>query len=214
MMINGPIYITNNIDQAASMFGNSKLAILSEMIDVPIDPNDPNVIMASCLLPPPAAKIAEIDGDAEMFYQIYSEYLLSDVPVDFISVILGFLHMGGTLILLIQCDMNAPWVIQLMNHFRMYYGMTIGTQMNAFGYDQSYDDCINDILISADIISPYEYLANRTIGRPISGYVLYEKLNPGLGTDLSVFDIDQMSMVLNLNPTATLAVSFKGDPRK
>lgn len=212
MMINGPIYIATGINNAFNVFANSKIAVLSEENILNID--DPNVIMASCLLPPPAAKIAEIDGDAEMFYQIYSEYLLSDVVVDFISVILGFLHMGGNLVFLITCDISEPWVLQLMNHFQMYYGILAGTATTPFGYDPSYDDCINDILISADIISPYEYLANRTIGRPVNDYILFEKLNPGLETELNVSDIDQISMSLKANPQATLAVSFKGDPKR
>ena len=75
MMINGPIYIAMSVDSALNLFSNSKIAILSE--ESVLNINDPNVIMASCLLPPPAAKIAEIDGDADMFYQIYSEYLLA-----------------------------------------------------------------------------------------------------------------------------------------
>ena len=89
-MIYGSLYLMTDLRQAllAVEHDHYKIAVISEEIIPGVDRCSVDVIPASCLLPPPVAKIAEIDGDAERFYSIYNEYLLSNVPVDFISIIL------------------------------------------------------------------------------------------------------------------------------
>ena len=74
-MIRGSIYAFSDPNEAFyTISTGSKVIVVSE--DIPIDPRDPNVIQGSCLMPPPMAMIAMIDGDAERFYEEYSEYLL------------------------------------------------------------------------------------------------------------------------------------------
>ena len=208
MMILGSMYIFNDPNAALSTIATgSKIIVMSE--EIPVNENDPNVIAGTCLLPPPIAKIAEIDGDAERFYELYSEHLLSDIPVDFISVILGFMHNGGNISILVNCALDETWVMYLVNHFMMYYGINIGSQICPFGYDPSFDDCINGILYSANIETPMEFLKNHTVGKPFSDYELiqlqsqlhYYTLNPQK-------DFNDMALGFKTNPSATLAVSF------
>ena len=208
MMIFGSIYIYNDIEGAFNTIANgAKLIVMSE--EIPFDKYDPNIISGTCLLPPPIAKMAEIDGDAERFYELYSEYLLSDVPVDFISVILGFLHKGGNITMLVCCDINEPWLCAFINHFMMYYGLNLGSIVSPFSYNPAFDDCINGILYSSGIETPYEYLYNHTPGIPIPDYELtqlqsqlsYITMNPQM-------DFNDFSISLKNNPTATLAISI------
>jgi hypothetical protein len=203
-----------SIDQMDFINSNEYfIAIVSEEPIPGMDVNHPNVITASCLLPPPAAKVAEIDGDAERFYEIYRDYLLSDVPVDFISLMLAYLHIGGCLIMMISCGLDEPWVLQLINHFNMYYGLSIGTKIRPFGFDQSYSDTINDILISGGYIKAYEYLAEKSPGHPINDYIM-ANLNAELHTILTANDTEYLSAALKVNPKATLAVTFSEQRRE
>ena len=208
MMILGSMYIFNDPNAAFNTIASgSKVIVMSE--DIPVNENDPNMIPGTCLLPPPIAKIAEIDGDAERFYELYSEHLLSDIPVDFISVILGFLHKGGNISILVNCGLDETWLNYLVNHFMMYYGINIGNFMLPFSYNPAFDDCINGILYSANIEDPIEFLVNHTTGVPFSDYELmqlqsqlhYYTLNPQK-------DFNDLSAGFKMNTSATLAVSF------
>lgn len=208
MMINGTIYIYNDMNAAYQTIANgSKLIIVSE--DIPYNNADPNIIPGTCLLPPPIVKMMEIDGDAESFYEHYSEYLLSDVPVDFLSVILGYLYKGGSISMVINGSIDDPWVLCFMNHMMTYYGINVGTFMLPFSYNQAYNDCINGILYSSGIEDSYEYLVNHTPGMPFSDHdiiQLQSQLN--FVTSDPQKDFNNMAAALKGNPKLTSAVSF------
>lgn len=207
-MINGTIYVYNDANSAFQTINTgSKVIVMSE--EIPFDNSNPNLISGTCLLPPPIAKMAEIDGDAEKFYQIYSEYLLSDVPVDFISVILGFLHQGGNISILVNCGLDETWLVHFVNHMMMYYGISIGSFMMPFSYNMQFDDCINGILYSSGIEQPYEFLTNHTPGVPFTSYEIMQlqsQLN--FTTRDPQNDFNNISSSLKMNPKLTLAVSF------
>lgn len=207
-MVLGTIYIFNDMNSAYATINNgSKIIVMSE--EIPVDQNDPNIISGTCLLPPPMAKMAEIDGDAERFYELYSEYLLSDVPVDFISVILGFLHKGGNISIMVNCGLDEPWLNTFVNHFMMYYGVNIGSAMVQFAYNPAFDDCINGILYSSGIETPYEYLANHTPGVPIPDYeVMQLQSQLNYITTNPQKDFNDIALGLKTNPNATLAISI------
>ena len=213
-MIYGSLYLMTDLRQAllAVEHDHYKIDVSSEEIIPGVDPCSVDVIPASCLLPPPVAKIAEIDGDAEKFYSIYNEYLLSDVPVDFISIILGYLHQGGNMIFYITCGVDEPWVVQLCNHFMNYYGIIIGADDVLPGYNPAFNDTINNIIYAGCMISPEEYLRNKSPNFPIQPWIL-DLLESQIPT--SAFEqnpigfSEEMSSRLKFNPEATLAVSFK-----
>jgi hypothetical protein len=157
------------------------------------------------------AKIAEIDGDAERFYEIYNEHLLSDVPVDFISIILGLLHQGGSMIFLINCGIDEPWVMQLCNHFMNYYGITIGRDGVLAGFNIQFSDTINNIIYVSGFISPEEYLTNKSVGFPMQPWIV-EKLS----AELPLRDMDnvyayyeELCIKLKSKPDTRLAVRFR-----
>jgi hypothetical protein len=157
---------------AAAEADGYKIAVLSEE---PILQNAPYAVPGSCLLPPTMAKIAEIDGDAEKFYELYTEYLLSEIPTEFIAVILAHLHMGGSMIFLTDCGIDEPWVVQLCNHFMNYYGIIIGSDGVLPGFNVRYEDTINNIIYVSGYISAQEYLMNKTVGFPMQQWI-YDKL--------------------------------------
>jgi hypothetical protein len=209
-MIYGNLYIMNDVRNAllAAEADNCKIAIISE--EPILDPNSSFVVTGTCLLPPPIAKIAEIDGDAERFYEIYNEHLLSDVPVDFISIILGYLHQGGNMIFLINCSEDEPWVVQLINHFRNYYGIIIGSDGVLPGFDMRFSDSINNILLMGRMISAQEYLTNKNIGFPMQPWIIEE-----LQLQVPLRDNEQdiygryEEMCIGLKPNHILAATFR-----
>ena len=213
-MIYGSLYFMTDAREAlmAVMHDHYKIAVISEEWIQGIDPNSADVIQASCLLPPPVAKMAEIDGDAERFYGIYNEYLLSDVPVDFISIILGYLHQGGNMIFYITCGLDEPWVIQLCNHIMNYYGIIIGSDDVLPGYNPAFNDSNNNIIYAGGMISPEEYLRNKSPNFPIQPWIL-DLLESQIPTPAyeqnPIRYYEEMSSRLKFNPESTLAVSFR-----
>lgn len=209
-IINGTIYLTNDPNAAfGSLSQNVKCLIISGEIEV--NPNDNRVIVGSILLPPPEAKMAEIDGDAEQFFRIYSEYLLSDMPSDFISVLLGYLHNGGNVIILVQCDINEPWVVNLINHLMMYYGLSagiIGTDVQ-FQYDVNFNDSNNNILYAAGMISSGEYLVNTKLD--VYPDFIYNKLITDIAMEYGDIgmDLNTLKSFMKKNKDATPSAVFR-----
>lgn len=207
-IILGSMYITNDPNAAiASVNQTTKCLCIS---DNPIVPNSDDFIVGAVLLPPVEAKIAEIDGDAEKFFAIYSEYLLSDVPSDFISVLLGWLHKGGNLIVFVDCMIDDPWVMNFVNHLMIYYGLhlgIIGTDVQ-FIYDPNFNDSNNNILYSAGMITPGEYLANTRL--PAFPDFILAKLNEDFRSygDIGL-DISALIAMMRRNPSALPSVTFR-----
>jgi hypothetical protein len=210
-MIYGNLYIMNDVRNAllAAEADGCKIAVLSE--EPILDLNSGFAVPGTCLLPPPMAKIAEIDGDAERFYEIYNEHLLSDVPVDFISIILGLLHQGGSMIFLINCGIDEPWVMQLCNHFMNYYGITIGRDGVLAGFNMQFSDTINNIIYVSGFISPEEYLTNKSAGFPMQPWIV-EKLSAELplrDMDNAYAYYEELCVKLKSKPDTRLAVRFR-----
>ena len=67
-MIYGSLYLMTDLRQAllAVEHDHYKIAVISEEIIPGVDPCSVDVIPASCLLPPPVAKMAEIDDRKSM----------------------------------------------------------------------------------------------------------------------------------------------------
>jgi hypothetical protein len=210
-MIYGNLYIMSDVRNAllAAEADGCKIAVISE--EPILDTNSSFAVSGTCLLPPPMAKIAEIDGDAERFFELYDEYLLSDVPVDFISVILGLLHQGGSMIFLISCGIDEPWVAQLCNHFQNYYGITIGSDGVLPWFDTRYTDVVNNIIYISGFISPQEYLANKTIRYQMQPWIL-DKLSAELplrGTEGGFEYYEDLCLKFKQFPNSNLAVRFR-----
>lgn len=156
--INGSIVITNQYDMAISMINsNTKILLLCDFTDINIE-NNPDIISGACLLPPPIAKIAEIDGDANKFFGMYTEYLLSDIPVDFIAIIISYLFKGGNFIIFTQSSITDAWIQVFRNHFINFYGIIIGDEMHPPGYNNAFNNSNANILLETGNMSAEEYL--------------------------------------------------------
>lgn len=178
MFIKGSLYIANdiNIVNNAMVLPNNKTLDLDEFGKI-LDQNNPNVVRSTCLLPPPNAIIAEIDGDHEQFVSTYRSYLCMDVISDFISVIIQAMHLGTNFIMFIpEMSEDSVWVNELILYFMTQYGIKIGTSpTDVFAYDERATSQNALLLYMYGYIDPYEFLFYYT--EPIYPAILEKLIN-------------------------------------
>lgn len=216
MIANGTLFITNDMNLAVSSVNqNTKILMLTESVEY--DHNAPDLISGVCLLPPPMAKIAENDGDAQRFYGIYTEYLLSDVPVDFFAIILSYLYKGGNFVLYTESDLSEPWVSALLNHILMYYGITTATAANPPGYDMNFNNSNANIVYNSRNMDWKQYLLEFDTTKARIPDHLLEKLyydsgviphsvsNPSVAIDI----FNQLSVAFKKSPNSEVPIAFR-----
>ena len=96
-VIKGTAYITDNPEIIYNTPMNSNTRIVSLDEDDVLVKNDA-IITGTCLLPPVQAKIAEADGNEQLYDTIYMNHLLEPYQQQFISALISFLYKGGNLI--------------------------------------------------------------------------------------------------------------------
>ena len=163
-MLKGTIFITDKIDYLYNipLGKNNKIINLDEDGILQIESND--IIGGTCLLPPIEAKIAEADGNEQLYDNIYSSHLLLPFQQQFISALIAFLFKGGNLILFLPEIGYTNTTEKLIEHLFSLYGLhpgIIGSQdprISSCYYD---DKCIPiwlNMIYSVNAISAYEYL--------------------------------------------------------
>ena len=215
MIANGILSITNDINvAAASVNANTKVLMLTESVEY--NHNSPDLISGVCLLPPPAAKIAEIDGDAQRFFGMYTEYLLSDVPVDFFAIILSYLYKGGNFVLFTESDLNEAWVGVLLNHILNYYGITVAMGTVPPAYNMNFNNSNANIVYNSRNMDWKQYLLEYDANiSPIPNHILeklfYESAILPSNTDAAtaVKYYNDLSVALKRSPNSEVPIAFR-----
>lgn len=162
-MLKGTIFITDNLDFIYNTPMNESTKIVSLDEDGILD-NMKNIIGGTCLLPPMEAKIAEADGNEQMYDSIYSEHLLLPFQQQFIAALISFLYKGGNLILFLPEIGYTNTTNKLIEHLFRIYGIHIGHigDQNPVNTNCYYDaKCIPiwlNLIFTAGVITPEEYL--------------------------------------------------------
>ena len=161
-MLKGSIYITDNLDVIYNIpMINTKIISLDE--DGILDTNK-DIIGGVCLLPPMEAKIAEADGNEQLYDMIYTDHLLLPFQQQFIAALIAFLYKGGNLILFLPELGYTNTMEKLIEHLYRIYGIHIGLigSQNPSSANCFYDvKCIPiwlNLIFSAEVISAEEYL--------------------------------------------------------
>lgn len=131
MIPNGRIVITGDIDIILNAPLINQNGCMVKIIDMDDDNNleklnNPNIIRGSCLLPPMEAKIAEADGNEQLYDQIYHMHLLDKFQQEFITVLIAFIYKGGDLIIYLPKDDYSYTKEKFIQHFEECYGIRIG----------------------------------------------------------------------------------------
>jgi hypothetical protein len=126
-----------------------------------LSPNDPNVIVGTCLLPPIESLIAEADGDEDLYDMYYVNHLNSPFPQEFVGALMAALYRGTSLLLYAPMLKENLAISKLRKFMFILYGIGIGV----VGGDQcQYDPkCIPiwlNMIYCANVICAEEFLIN------------------------------------------------------
>lgn len=114
---------------------------------------------ASILLPPYEALGAEVDGEMELFQQIYFDHLSKQLPNELITIILRALYNGKHILLFLT---PSEYEMAYMKYFRIFmqmcYGLYIGDINTQFMFDENYTEPYITTLYMNNLMSYNEYL--------------------------------------------------------
>ena len=158
-MITGTINVVTDIQLAMQFSQQCKVLFIGELNNqLP-----PNFIEYSILLPPVEALEAEINGNIEVYYNIYSQYLTyTPYCQEAIATILAAISRGINVIFYIEEGDNLSHKKFLMDYFMNMYGILLGSETTKFCYDIRFEPIINTILYTwlGDAILPLQVLVD------------------------------------------------------
>lgn len=183
MFLKGTIFITDNIDIIYNipLNGMNKIINLDEDGILIVDNNN-DIIGGQCLLPPMESKIAEADGNVQLYDMTYSSHLLEPFQQKFISALIAYLYKGGNLLLFLPEIGYSNTTEKLIEHLYRIYGIKIGhindpnPQLANCFYDEKCIPIWLNLIYTAGVISAYEYLYNYPLDANIENRQVLEAL--------------------------------------
>ena len=161
-ILKGTIYITDKEEIIYTTPLNSNTKIISLDEDGILMENDA-ILVGTCLLPPIEAKIAEADGNEQLYDVIYSNHLLEPYQQQFIAAMLSYLYKGGNFILFLP-ELDTSTKEKFIQHMYINYGIHVGLigypnpQVANCYYDERCIPLWLNLIYSVHVISAYEYL--------------------------------------------------------
>ena len=218
-ILRGTIYITDSEDIIYSVPLNSNTKILSMDEDGVLMKNDA-ILVGTCLLPPIEAKIAEADGNEQMYDVIYTNHLLEPYQQQFIAAIISYLFKGGNFLIFLP-ELDTSTKEKFIQHMYINYGIHIGLignpnpQIANCYYDERCLPMWLNLIYSVHVISAYEYLYMYPIDGVINNQeilsMLIDEINP---YEKSINDkinyILKLHKLLHKNPKVRPAISCAG----
>lgn len=213
-MLTGTIFITDN-EEIIRAVPLNQVKIISLDEDGILEGS--NFIGGTCLLPPMEAKIAEADGNEQLYDSYYSNHLLLPFQQQFITALIAFLYRGGNLILYLPEIGYCNTTRKLVEHLFRLYGIhpgIIGEQnpqeANCF-YDVRCIPIWLNLMICANVISAKEYLLKLPVDAIINNQkvfiALIDQLQPyGQTINEKITTILRYHKLLHRNPNCRLAI--------
>ena len=125
-MFKGNIYITSNMDLVVNEDCVNYLTRIISLDEDGVLPESAAIIGGTCLLPPPAAKIAEADGNEPLYDEIYAQHINAPYQREYMGALLSFLYIGGKLIMFLPMVGEDNTFDKLCYHLWMSYGIHVG----------------------------------------------------------------------------------------
>ena len=171
-IIKGTAYITGDVNVIYNTPMNNMIKVVSMDEDGILMEND-SIITGTCLLPPVQAKIAEADGNEQLYDTIYTNHLLDQYQQQFISALLSFLYKGGNLIFFLPelgyTNTMEKFTALMYSRYGIHIGL-IGHQNPAIANFYLDERCIPiwlDMIYSVRVIDAYEYLYQYPLDAPL-----------------------------------------------
>ena len=159
-IIHGSVMITDSLELIFAIPDQS-IKVLSLDEEGKLNPQLPNVINATCLLPPINALIAEADGNEELYDIYYYEHLNSPLCQQFIGAIIAYLYKGGSFMVFAPQLRDTIAILKLRHHLWLLYGIGFGICQTDTKFELDYR-CIPiwlGMMYDARVVSPYAFLA-------------------------------------------------------
>lgn len=159
-ILKGTIYVTDDLNFVRNVPDKS-VKIISLDEDGALSPNDPNVVVGTCLLPPIEALIAEADGDEDLYDAHYLAHLNSPFVQEFIGALISALYRNTSLLLYAPMMKENISIRKLRQHLFSLYGIMIGVVgQQPCQYDPRCIPIWLTMIYSANVIYPEEFLLN------------------------------------------------------
>lgn len=177
--------------------------------------HNPQVILASILLPPIEALWAIADNDEDKFQFEYFKHLQSPEAVDFFFTIIAAAYFG-TKIIFYYPDPDTDSIKYLYNYFMKVYGIHISFQnevQDPFTYDPNAVPTYLNGIYTIGAISALDYLINFPLELAIPETIILKLLNDIKPMADSINDqidtIMRFRKKLKTNKNAKCPLSFK-----
>lgn len=215
-ILKGTIYVTGNEDIIYNAPLNQGTKILNLDEDGCLMEHDA-IITGTCLLPPIEAKIAEVDGNEQMYDVIYSNHLLEPYQQMFIGAVISYLYKGGNFIVFLPELGYNNTTMKFITHMWTKYGIHIGLigsqdpQLANCYYD---DKCIPiwlNLIYTSRAMTGLEYLYMYPLDAPLQNRQVLEELileiSPyGESINSKIAYLDRLRNLLHKNPNTRPAI--------
>ena len=216
-ILNGTMYITDNPEVIYNIPLNQPNIKIVNLDEDGVLMNNDAMLVGTCLLPPVQAKIAEADGNEQLYDTIYINHLLEPYQYQFLSALLAYLYKGGNIVMFLPELGYTNTLNKLISILYDRYGFHIGfigdpDPMKANWY---YDDrCIPmwiNMLYSVRIISGYEYLTMYPLDAAINNNKIMEDIIIDISPYGKTFNdklqyINRLRVLLHQNPNIRPAI--------
>ena len=187
-MISGRIDITDDIQIIQNIiFGTPEdKGVLIVNLDEDIRMEHPSVVGGGCLLPPPEALEAEINGDGALYDQIYTKWMFSSYVYQYMTVLITALYKGRNIIIYAPDLRNreSVTVSKLMMQFYENFGLKIGilNTNDQFQYNPAFIPIWCCMMLLIGSITPLEFLILYPVNTAINRFdviqILFNELKP------------------------------------
>mgnify|MGYP007069842398 FL=1 len=179
MNFKGVIHITDREDIVYNApLMSTKIVSLDE--DGVLMQNDAYLV-GTCLLPPIESKIAEADGNEQLYDMHYEQHLNEPYQQEFMAALISYLYKGGNILLFLPA-MDNYTKEKLVFFIYKVFGIHIGVlgDPNPMNCNCFYDErCIPiwlNLMYTVNVLSPYEYLNLYPLDAQLNNQFIINKL--------------------------------------
>ena len=213
-MFSGDIYITDDAQLAMSLALNPAYKVMAMCDDAAeiFGQNSP-VFTVSYLLPPYSALEAENNGDADTFYSVYYNYLMSFDVESYITLLLAVLYKGVNILLYVNKDEGEGllFVNAFMQFMYQYYGISIGCGENPPKFDANFSDICRVKMFRHGYITANDLLRNftgQTIQDPEVCDLICREMNFETNDPITTVNNYIQHLRMNLKPVSPIPAPY------
>lgn len=179
-MISGTINITNDPELILALSSTHTIICVSGETSHYRDLiHASNAMVASILLPPYEALVADIDGDMETFKNIYFSHLSNGEAFEYLLLIIRAIFDGKHILLFTtKTESEMSYVPAILEYMYFNFGIMIGTETNSFALDHYKYHIILELLFMHDLLDLNTFIYLYPADIPIQNqYVVSKAMN-------------------------------------